>query len=62
MFLFHTAKYGEGPSGSESRTPLKDSPGTDSATDSHLLLPKPDNNFLSPDALNYRRGKENKLE
>ncbi|PZC80045.1 hypothetical protein B5X24_HaOG215514 [Helicoverpa armigera] len=50
------AKYGEGTSASDSRTCLKDSPGTDSATDSHLLLPKPDSNFLSPDALNYRRG------
>ncbi|XP_049885019.1 potassium channel subfamily T member 2 isoform X3 [Pectinophora gossypiella] len=51
------AKYGEGTSTSDSRTCLKDSPGTDSATDSHLLLPKPDNtNFLSPDALNFRRG------
>ncbi|XP_035429676.1 potassium channel subfamily T member 2 isoform X10 [Spodoptera frugiperda] len=50
------AKYGEGTSAGDSRTCSKDSPGTDSATDSHLLLPKPDNNFLSPDALNYRRG------
>nr|XP_013189043.1 unnamed protein product [Amyelois transitella] len=51
-----SSKYGEGTS-SDSRTCLKDSPGTDSATDSHLLLPKQDNtNFLSPDALNYRRG------
>ncbi|KAL0852100.1 hypothetical protein ABMA28_000340 [Loxostege sticticalis] len=51
------AKHGEGTSTSDSRTCLKDSPGTDSATDSHLLLPKADNpNFLSPDALNYRRG------
>lgn len=58
MFFIYTAKYGEGTSASDSRTCLKDSPGTDSATDSHLLLPKPDNNFLSPDALNYRRGKK----
>nr|XP_053624836.1 potassium channel subfamily T member 2 isoform X12 [Plodia interpunctella] len=51
-----SSKYGEGTS-TDSRSCLKDSPGTDSATDSHLLLPKPDNsNFLSPDALNYRRG------
>ncbi|XP_059062298.1 potassium channel subfamily T member 2 isoform X5 [Achroia grisella] len=51
------AKYGEGTSTSDSRTCLKDSPGTDSATDSHLLLPKQDNtNFLSPDSLSYRRG------
>lgn len=55
--IIHTAKHGEGTSTSDSRTCLKDSPGTDSATDSHLLLPKADNpNFLSPDALNYRRG------
>lgn len=54
---FITAKYGEGTSVSDSRTCLKESPGTDSATDSHLLLPKPDNaNFLSPDTMNYRRG------
>ncbi|CAB3225304.1 unnamed protein product [Arctia plantaginis] len=51
-----SSKYGEGPSTSDSRTCLKDSPGTDSATDSHLLLPKLDTNFLSPDALSYRRG------
>ncbi|XP_045784484.1 potassium channel subfamily T member 1 isoform X6 [Maniola jurtina] len=44
-------------SGSDSRTCLKDSPATDSATDSHLLLPRPDNtNFLSPDFLSCRRG------
>ncbi|KAI8430836.1 hypothetical protein MSG28_000986 [Choristoneura fumiferana] len=56
-FTVAGSKYGEGTSASDSRTCLKDSPGTDSATDSHLLLPKPDNtNFLSPDALNYRRG------
>ncbi|XP_075990844.1 slowpoke 2 isoform X3 [Anticarsia gemmatalis] len=55
-FTVTGSKYGEGTSASDSRTCLKDSPGTDSATDSHLLLPKPDNNFLSPDALNYRRG------
>ncbi|KAI8430833.1 hypothetical protein MSG28_000986 [Choristoneura fumiferana] len=55
-FTVAGSKYGEGTSASDSRTCLKDSPGTDSATDSHLLLPKPDNtNFLSPDALNYRR-------
>ncbi|XP_059062300.1 potassium channel subfamily T member 2 isoform X7 [Achroia grisella] len=52
-----SSKYGEGTSTSDSRTCLKDSPGTDSATDSHLLLPKQDNtNFLSPDSLSYRRG------
>nr|XP_049691933.1 potassium channel subfamily T member 2 isoform X2 [Helicoverpa armigera] len=55
-FTVANSKYGEGTSASDSRTCLKDSPGTDSATDSHLLLPKPDSNFLSPDALNYRRG------
>ncbi|XP_039763887.1 potassium channel subfamily T member 2 isoform X4 [Pararge aegeria] len=43
--------------GSDSRACLKDSPATDSATDSHLLLPRPDNtNFLSPDFLSCRRG------
>ncbi|XP_038216273.1 potassium channel subfamily T member 2 isoform X3 [Zerene cesonia] len=43
--------------GSESRMCLKDSPATDSATDSHLLLPRADNpNFLSPDTLHSRRG------
>ncbi|KAJ0183829.1 hypothetical protein K1T71_000252 [Dendrolimus kikuchii] len=52
-----SSKYGEGASTSDSRRCLKDSPGTDSATDSHLLLPKPDNsNFLSPDAVNHHRG------
>ncbi|XP_035429660.1 potassium channel subfamily T member 2 isoform X9 [Spodoptera frugiperda] len=55
-FTVTGSKYGEGTSAGDSRTCSKDSPGTDSATDSHLLLPKPDNNFLSPDALNYRRG------
>ncbi|XP_028173586.1 potassium channel subfamily T member 2 isoform X1 [Ostrinia furnacalis] len=56
-FTVASSKLGEGTSTSDSRTCLKDSPGTDSATDSHLLLPKPDNsNFLSPDALNFRRG------
>ncbi|CAH1647643.1 unnamed protein product [Spodoptera littoralis] len=55
-FTVTSSKYGEGTSAGDSRTCSKDSPGTDSATDSHLLLPKPDNNFLSPDALNYRRG------
>ncbi|KAH9628001.1 hypothetical protein HF086_017976 [Spodoptera exigua] len=55
-FTVTGSKYGEGTSAADSRTCSKDSPGTDSATDSHLLLPKPDNNFLSPDALNYRRG------
>ncbi|CAH0578145.1 unnamed protein product [Chrysodeixis includens] len=55
-FTVTSSKFGEGPSTSDSRTCLKDSPGTDSATDSHLLLPKPDTNFLSPDALTYRRG------
>lgn len=49
---------GEGTS-TDSRTCLKDSPGTDSATDSHLLLPKPDNsNFLSPDVTAHRRGND----
>ncbi|XP_023938927.1 potassium channel subfamily T member 2 isoform X12 [Bicyclus anynana] len=48
---------GASTSGSESRSCLKDSPATDSATDSHLLLPRPDNsNFLSPDFLSCRRG------
>ncbi|CAH0716191.1 unnamed protein product, partial [Brenthis ino] len=53
------SKLGEGAStsASESRTCLKESPATDSATDSHLLLPRPDNtNFLSPDSLSCRRG------
>ncbi|KPJ09310.1 Potassium channel subfamily T member 1 [Papilio machaon] len=51
-------KYGEGSSTGESRNHLKESPATDSASDSHLLLPhtpRPDTNFLSPDSLNYRR-------
>ncbi|KAJ2954350.1 hypothetical protein O0L34_g2609 [Tuta absoluta] len=56
-FTVASSKYGEVASTSDSRTCLKDSPGTDSAADSHLLLPKPENsNFLSPDALNFRRG------
>ncbi|XP_047543740.1 potassium channel subfamily T member 2 isoform X8 [Vanessa atalanta] len=52
------AKFGEAStSASDSRTCLKESPATDSATDSHLLLPRPDNtNFLSPDSLHCRRG------
>ncbi|CAK1588740.1 unnamed protein product [Parnassius mnemosyne] len=56
-FTLAGSKYGEGTSTSESRSCLKESPATDSASDSHLLLPRPDNsNFLSPDSLNYRRG------
>ncbi|XP_068621412.1 potassium channel subfamily T member 2 [Battus philenor] len=55
-FAVASSKYGEGASTSESRNCLKESPATDSASDSHLLLPRPDNNFLSPDSLNYRRG------
>ncbi|CAG9558453.1 unnamed protein product [Danaus chrysippus] len=47
---------GASTSGSDSRTCLKESPATDSATDSHLLLPRPDTNFLSPDSLSCRRG------
>ncbi|XP_041987705.1 potassium channel subfamily T member 2 isoform X3 [Aricia agestis] len=43
-------------SASDSRTCLRESPATDSATDSHLLLPRPDSNFLSPDSLSVRRG------
>ncbi|CAG5024108.1 unnamed protein product [Parnassius apollo] len=55
-FTLAGSKYGEGTSTSESRSCLKESPATDSASDSHLLLPRPDNsNFLSPDSLNYRR-------
>ncbi|XP_050361412.1 potassium channel subfamily T member 2 isoform X2 [Nymphalis io] len=52
------SKFGEAStSASDSRTCLKESPATDSATDSHLLLPRPDNtNFLSPDSLHCRRG------
>ncbi|CAH2103589.1 unnamed protein product [Euphydryas editha] len=52
------SKFGEAStSASDSRTCLKESPATDSATDSHLLIPRPDHtNFLSPDSLNCRRG------
>nr|XP_026497589.1 potassium channel subfamily T member 1 isoform X1 [Vanessa tameamea] len=52
------SKFGEASTpASDSRTCLKESPATDSATDSHLLLPRPDNtNFLSPDSLHCRRG------
>ncbi|CAF4751944.1 unnamed protein product [Pieris macdunnoughi] len=42
--------------GSDHRVGLKDSPATDSATDSHLLLPRTDNHYLSPDTLHHRRG------
>ncbi|XP_045531733.1 potassium channel subfamily T member 2 isoform X4 [Pieris brassicae] len=42
--------------GSDHRGGLKDSPATDSATDSHLLLPRTDNHYLSPDTLHHRRG------
>ncbi|XP_072930391.1 potassium channel subfamily T member 2 isoform X6 [Epargyreus clarus] len=49
---------GEGASSSESRSCLKESPATDSAADSHLLLPRPDNNFLSPDSIPQRPGIE----
>lgn len=54
----YIARLGDGAStsGSDSRTCLKESPATDSATDSHLLLPRPDTNFLSPDSLSCRRG------
>ncbi|XP_047524571.1 potassium channel subfamily T member 2 isoform X4 [Pieris napi] len=42
--------------GLDHRGGLKDSPATDSATDSHLLLPRTDNHYLSPDTLHHRRG------
>ncbi|CAH2034436.1 unnamed protein product, partial [Iphiclides podalirius] len=55
-FTVASLRHGEGPSTSESRNFLKESPATDSASDSHLLLPRPENsNFLSPDTVNYRR-------
>ncbi|XP_047525101.1 uncharacterized protein LOC125062962 [Pieris napi] len=41
--------------GSDHRGGLKDSPAADSATDSHLLLPRTDNHYLSPDTLHHRR-------
>ncbi|XP_048488437.1 potassium channel subfamily T member 1 isoform X3 [Plutella xylostella] len=51
-FTATSSRYGEGTT-SDSWA-LKEAEGS---TDSHLLLPKPDNpNFLSPDALSHRRG------
>lgn len=57
MSLNSAGKFGEGTSTTDSRLCPRDSPATDSATDSHLLLPKHENpNLLSPDVQSHRKG------